>query len=188
MKTYEEPKTQNRLFAFNRVKNLSFLPVRERAVLSFYADQYNWERNEGSHWSQRKICDLLGIKAEKTLRESNKVLDELKWVSFDRKFSSTTADYQSVYAQIHIGNDDPKTLEVHRENLLKQLDKDTFAPELQRQRDIEFIKLHSRHETEFLDLSAAKENFKQQHPNIYSRDFFLGIQEKDSENDSEITY
>lgn len=183
-----KPKEQDRLFAFNKVKNLSFLPYRERAVLSFYAEQYKWEHNESSYWSQQKICDLLGFKSAKTLRDCNATLQQLKWVSFDKRFASTAADYQSLYAQIHIGIDDPNTLDVHKANLIKQIEKDTYAPEHQKQRDIEFVKLNGRHQKEFEELVAAKENFKKHHPNIYSFDEFVSIQENISENASEITY
>lgn len=188
MKRYDDPKTQDKLFAFNRVKNHSFLPYRERAVLSFYAENYTWSEDQASYWSQQKICDLLGFKSEKTLRSCNKVLEELNWISLDRKFSSTASLYQSVYVQIHIGIDDPSTLDVHRQNLIKQIEKDTHAPEWQRQRDIDYINLHGRSDVEQLELDSAKENFKNHHPNIYSREAFLESKEKDSRKDLEITY
>lgn len=184
MKYSTNEKKQDQLFAFNRVKNLSFLPYRERAVLSFYAEQYKWNEDGSSYWSQRKICDLLGIRSEKTLRECNEALQRLKWVSFDKRFSSTSADYQSLYAQIHIGLDDPKTLEAHKVNLIKQVEKDTNTPQHQKQRDIEFIEANGRHQIELQDLVAAKENFKKHHPNIYSFDDFLNIQENISQEGS----
>lgn len=185
---YTEDKKQNQLFAFNRVKNISFLPCRERAVLSFYAENYNWESKVASHWSQEKMCDLLGFKSEKTLRSCNKTLEELQWISIEKKFATTTADFQSVFAQIHIGIDDPNTLEVHKQNLIKQIEKDSDIPEHQKQRDIEFIRRHGRHETEFQDLASAKENFKKYHQDIYSREDFLSERESNSKNESEFTY
>ena len=98
MKRYDDPKTQDKLFAFNRVKNHSFLPYRERAVLSFYAENYKWSDDQASYWSQQKICDLLGFKSEKTLRSCNKVLEELKQrneVAYVR-FASVYHDFKTL--------------------------------------------------------------------------------------------
>lgn len=181
MSKTKEDTEQTQLFAFNRVKNLTFLPIKERAVLNFYAENYNWAKNEGSHWSQEKICELLGIKSVKTLRGFNQNLEKLNWISIEKKFATPTSNYQSSFVQIHIGIDDPNTIKTHQQNLIAQISKDPDSSESQKNRAINFIESHGRFETELQALQLAKENFKKHHPNIYSREIFLKNQETNSE-------
>ena len=95
------------LFAYNEVIYQAFLTKSQHALLAFYAVHYNWTDKKASFHSQDVICRTLDM-PKATYQTAREQLENLGWISVEKRFSSPAASHKSVYVTVHCGKDDKK--------------------------------------------------------------------------------
>lgn len=73
-----------------------------KALLWFYAFNFNWKEGKPSYWSQRRLIARVGMSAS-TYQKKRKYLEDLKWITvLNRGYND------SCMVRVHIGEDDPE--------------------------------------------------------------------------------
>jgi len=75
---------RERLYAYLPTVFMARLGKNEKLLLAFYAQNYNWAKQEDSYYSQAVICSYLGM-AKGTYQKARKNLLKFGWVTVTRE-------------------------------------------------------------------------------------------------------
>ena len=92
---------QDKLYLYNRHIADAKLDGLAKGLLYFYANVYNWSKDEASYWSQRSICASVGI-SQNTYQKKRKYLEELGWLKVQNRGRN-----KSCKVWVSVGIDDP---------------------------------------------------------------------------------
>lgn len=92
---------QDKLYLYNRYIADAKLDGLAKGLLYFYANVYNWSKDEASYWSQKSICASVGI-SQNTYQKKRKYLEDLGWLKVQNRGRN-----KSCKVWVSVGVDDP---------------------------------------------------------------------------------
>jgi hypothetical protein len=98
---------RERLYAYLPTVFMARLGKNEKLLLAFYAQNYNWAKQEDSYYSQAVICSYLGM-AKGTYQKARKNLLKFGWITVTRE-----APQALVKIGVRLGIDDPAYDDFH---------------------------------------------------------------------------